>query len=400
MMKRVLITIIVSCALAISTNAQTMHSILFTNMEEQGRQADRTAELQQMTEFCNTIAESLGYAHDLRRHSGSEFTSVMLEREIASLRVADGDIVLLYYAGHGCNWDDDDWPHMALLDKQYWESTAYSKLKAVSGNAKLTLCISSCCNMDSEGRRKERGYGKYSSIDAEKVRKLFTGFSGRRAIIASSSIRGQYSYSWSSGSTLGSIYTISLRKTITEAVSGESDTELTWEGIFEATKKQTLAYTEGKQLPQYKIENNQQAQVATQPKVVQQNAGSATFENVWVEHNKVLNGVTCMAIHAKFKTHYMNEQGGRLVAFFDSPKGTGLPDTNGLYKSSNGTVCVSTHFGSHYEHSLFADKELVIPNTEIHSKQGENTYYIRLFIYDYKQNKYIAHSDFIAFTME
>lgn len=398
-MKRYIFASIIFCALAINVTAQTMHSILFANMEEQGRQADRTAELQQMTEFCNTIANALGFTHDLRRHSGKEFTSVMLEKEISSLNVSKGDVVLLYYAGHGCNWDDDDWPHMALLDKQYWETTAFNKLKAVSGNAKLTLCISSCCNMDSEGRRKERGYN-YSLVNADRVRKLFTGFSGKRSIIASSSIRGQYSYSWSSGNTLGSIYTISLRKTIMEAVSGESDAELTWEGIFEATKKQTLAYTEGKQLPQYKIEENSNTRITTQPKVVQQNNASASIEDVWIEHNKELNGVPCMAIHTKFKTHYMNEQGGMLVAFFDCPKGIGLPDTNGLYKSTNGKVCVSSQFGSHYEHSLFADKELVIPNTEIHPKQGENTYYVRVCVYDYKQNKYIAYSDYTAFIME
>lgn len=70
----------------------------------------------------------------------------------------------------------------------------------------------------------------------------------------------------------------------------------------------------------------------------------------------------------------MNEQGGMLVAFFDSPKGVGLPDTNGLYKSSSGTVCVASQFESYYEHAVFEDKELVIPNTEIHPKQGSNTY--------------------------
>ena len=31
--------------------AQTMHSILFVNMEEQGREADRTSEMEQMTAF-------------------------------------------------------------------------------------------------------------------------------------------------------------------------------------------------------------------------------------------------------------------------------------------------------------------------------------------------------------
>ena len=49
-------------------------------MEEQGRENDRTAELKQMTDFCTSIADALDFSHDLRFHSGSEFTSTMLEK--------------------------------------------------------------------------------------------------------------------------------------------------------------------------------------------------------------------------------------------------------------------------------------------------------------------------------
>lgn len=379
-------------------SAQTMHSILFTNMEEQGREADRTAELRQMTDFCTSIAKALDFHHDLRRHSGSEFTSTMLEKEFSSLNVQEGDVVLSYYAGHGCNWDDDDWPHMAFLDKQYWESTAFSKLKSVSEKAKLLLCISSCCNMDSEGRKREKQ--QYTSLDKRKAKELFLGFEGKKAIIASSSIRGQYTYSWSSGPMLGSIYTISLRKTINEALSGNSNSSLTWENIFEATKVQTLAYTEGKQLPQYKIENNKARSIAITPTPIQKTqAAHASIDKIWIEHNKWHNDVKCMEIHAKLTTHFMDNEGGRLVALFECPQGIALKDVNNNYRTVDGQVSVGADFGSHYEHATYSDIVLIIPNKEIHAVQGKENYYIILGVYDYHQKKYIQFSDYTNFVM-
>ena len=397
-MRHKVLTITVCLFLVNVACGQTMHSILFTNMEEQGREKDRTAELKQMTEFCTSIADALDFSHDLRCHSGSEFTSTMLEKEIAALNVQEGDVVLFYYAGHGCNWDDDDWPHMALLDKQYWETTAFSKLKSVSEKAKLLLCISSCCNMDSEGRRREKQ--QYSALNKEKAKKLFLGFEGKKAIIASSSIRGQYTYSWSSGSRLGSIYTISLRKTVNEALDGTANTELTWDAIFEATKKQTLAYTNGKQLPQYKIEINKPRNITVTPTSTPKvQAASASIEEIWIEHNKVHNDVKCMEIHAKLTTHYMDNEGGRLVALFDSPKGTALRDANNNYRTVDGQVSVGTDFGSHYEHAKYSDIVMIIPNSEIHAINGQKDYFIKLGVFDYHQEKYIRFSDYVKFTM-
>ncbi|NPD92835.1 caspase family protein [Xylanibacter muris] len=367
-------------------------------MEEQGREKDRTAELKQMTEFCSSIADALDFSHDLRCHSGSEFTSTMLEKEISSLNVQEGDIVLFYYAGHGCNWDDDDWPHMTLLDRQYWETTVFSKLKNVSGKAKLLLCISSCCNMDSEGRRRERQ--QYSTLDKEKTKKLFLGFEGKKAIVASSSIRGQYTYSWSSGPMLGSIYTISLRKTINEALNGTTNTELTWDAIFESTKNQTLVYTNGKQLPQYKIEINKPRNITiTQVSTSKAQTANASIEEIWIEHNKMHNDVKCMEIHAKLITHYMDDKGGRLVALFESPKGTALKDMNNNYRTVDGQVSVGTDFGSHYEHAKYSNIIMIIPNSEIHAVKGQKDYFIRLGIYDYHQKKYIQFSDYIRFSL-
>lgn len=375
-----------------------MHSILFANMKEQGREADRTAEMKNMTKFCCDIADALGYTHDLRTHSDTEFTSTVMEKEISSLNVRQGDIVILYYAGHGCNWDDDDWPHMALSDRQYWQTTAYNKLKKVCGNAKLTLCIASCCNMDSEGERRQNDQFGYAVIDKEKVRKLFTGFTGNRSIIMSSSIRGQYTYSWGSGSRLGSIFSISLRDEIYDAIMGVKPTPLTWEAIKEATIRQTLAYTDGKQRPQMVIEDNKKTVIGNaQQRTTTISTPKAEILSTWLEHDVWINGRVYMAIHFKMKTHYMNDYGGMAVAFIQSPKGVYVKDTNGLYRTSDGSVCTYDNFGSHYDHSIFNDYKLLIPVDELHMKKGKNDYYAIVYIFDNKTQKYIANGEYVTF---
>ena len=115
-MKRYIFLLVLVLNITI-TNAQTMHSLLFSNMKEPGRELDRTAEMNNMKNFCSEMASALGYSHDLRTHSDSEFKSTVFEQELTSIDVKEGDIVLFYYAGHGCNWDDDDWPHMCFLDR-------------------------------------------------------------------------------------------------------------------------------------------------------------------------------------------------------------------------------------------------------------------------------------------
>jgi hypothetical protein len=373
-------------------------------MEETGRETDRTAEMNNMKSFCSEIASSLGYAYNQKTHSSNEFTTKMAEQDIANLHVQEGDIVVFYYDGHGCNWDDDEWPHMALLDSQYWESTAYMKLKEVSKKAKLVLCIASCCNMDSEGSKKA-GNAIFELMDANKVKELFTEFSGQLAIKVSASIRGQYSWSWTKGSNPGSIFSISFRESLRKAVATSANIPLTWETILDMTKTQTLAYTDNQQLPQYLIEKFESAVRKPQIKQVRQvqqqtsTQGEATIHEIRIEHNKILNGTKYMAIHVRFETHFLAEQGGQLVAFFEMPKGTGVLDKNGKYRTASGKVSVGLDFGSHYIHSSYADKVLMIPNYEIHPVVGENIYYVQVGVYDNLQKKYIAFSDYATFTM-
>ena len=386
-------------AFAMQLSAQTMHSIIFANMKEPGRERDRTAEMTNMSKFCKDMAGALGYKLELKQHSDTEFTQEMMEHDIASLKVKDDDIVILYYAGHGCNWDDDNWPHMALSDKQYWETTAYAKLREAAPKAKLTLCIASCCNMDTEGYKRERGeYG--GVMDPEKVKKLFTGFEDNMSIIMSSSLRGQYTYSWTTGNNPGSIFSISLRETIYDAVSSNGKTPLDWKSILDITKEKTKTITQGLQEPQYVIElTKASSKVATKKAAKQpETTPSAEISSTYITHNVKIAGISYMEIHVNFVTHNMDQYGGNIVAFFEQPQGVPLEDTNGQYCSQGGNVCTALSFGSHYKHSRFTDVKLYIPNSEIHMHQGKHKYYLRVMIFDNYSNTYIATGNYVTFT--
>lgn len=373
-----------------TAHAQTLHTIIFANKEEPNRGADRTAEFNNMASFCSEIANGLGYRHDLHCHSGKEFTSITAEREISNLQVSDGDIVIFYYDGHGCNWDDDAWPHMAFLDKQYWETTCYNKLKAACKNAKLTLLIAGCCNMDTEGQRRGRNR-QYSAMDRTKLRTLFVGFPGKISIKSSASRRGQYSYSITGGSTMGNVYAMNVRDAIRDATMASANKSLTWDAVMDEAAQgsynDTKGFEAGPQQPQHEIEKFKESpqQIPTSPSMrstpipTKPSTGAianAKFKRVSATGMKLKDG-GYVTILASFETNNMNEQGGRMVAFINDKEVRNID------------------FGTHYSHNTFSNKVVMIPADKVLSMANNGEAKIRVGIYDYKQKKYIAYSDYI-----
>lgn len=259
-MKKLLFVSILLATLTMQVSAQTLHSIIFVNKQEQGRQTDRTAEFNNMRAFCRELATTLGYSHDLRTHSGSEFTSTQMIRDIDGLAVDEGDIVILYYSGHGANLSGGYWPHMALSDRAYGSSTAYERLKNKCMKAKLVLCIAACCNKEVETRSSfSSSSSSSSSMNSSRVKQLFTGFDGKMSIMMSSSVKGQYSWSVTGGSRLGPIFTMSLRDVIHEAVRSGSSKSLEWNNLLSTVKERTNSWAKSldgspSQVPQYQID--------------------------------------------------------------------------------------------------------------------------------------------------
>ncbi len=244
-MKKIIFAIFIAL-MPFSIQAQTMHTIIMVNKEERNREVDRIADFNNMSAFFSQIAQTLGYKNNMKRYSGVNFKAANAIQAIESLNVSAGDIVVFYYSGHGANWDNDEWPHMAFLDRQFSETAIYNKLREKHANAKLILCISDCCNMDSEGARREKK--SYAGFDPLLTKKLFTDFEGHRSYEISASIRGQYSYS---DLKSGALFGIALREAMKMAMEGEIQPN--WVYVLEKAKALTLDLTNQAQMPQYKM---------------------------------------------------------------------------------------------------------------------------------------------------
>lgn len=393
------------------SSAQTLHAMIFSDMKEsEERGPDRAEEMKNVKDFCSRLAETVGYAKNIRTHSDNEFTSTQFLRDLETMSVGPEDVVIMVYNGHGCNWDDDDWPHMAFRDRQYWQTTAYDKMLEKCGDAKLMLCIACCCNMDSRGRA---GYAlEYDyDFDPNKTRQLLAGFPGKKKVMTSSSVRGQYSYSWVKGpnwrpgSKVGSIYGISLREAVAEVLSAKSNLKPTWENVFEIARKKTLDYTNQKQLAQFKIKNETKPlsagalrlKNAMRRSSAPSGPVAAKVSAVNLSKNLTVGDVPSLVIGVDFNIDNLSNDGGRAVAFLESPKGAGVKDTNGRFCTSNGKVAVGKDFGTRRASSSFKDFQLVIPMDELHIPDPSKPHYIRVGIYDYASKKYIAWSDYAVF---
>ena len=128
------------------------------------------------------------------------------------------------------------------------------------------------------------------------------------------------------------------------------------------------------------------------------NAQTATVNKIWLEHGAVQNNVKGLKVHVSFDVEQMKGRNGKVIAYFDSPKGTGVKDKNGRYCTTSGTVCTSEQFCPRYEASTYSDFTVFIPNEELHLYPGKRDYYCRAFILDVESDEFLANSDFVSFS--
>ncbi len=257
-MGKVFLLFFVVC-FGLNLSAQTMHTLIFINEEEAGRQTDRRADMRKMKEFITDVASRIGYRNDLRTHSGSEFTTQMVDSELNSLNVEFNDIVIFYYHGHGGNYSNNNaeikWPNMSLLDKSLPHTDVQANLEEKCAPAKLVLCIADCCN--SFVYKQNPQVNTMETRFNDNIKKLFTGFSGQKFIMISASKPGQYGWSASTGSIFGDYFRGAIN------YYSETTSNPTWENVLSKAQYDTKSHNaRGGHVsePQYEIFNKSQRQ--------------------------------------------------------------------------------------------------------------------------------------------
>lgn len=127
-------------------------------------------------------------------------------------------------------------------------------------------------------------------------------------------------------------------------------------------------------------------------------AQSVVINNKWIEHDVTQNGVKGMKIHIDFNAKNMKGRKGDVIVYFEYPKGTGLKDLNGRYRTKNGNVCVSEYFTPKYDNSHYSDFIIFMPIDEIHMKKGKLTYYCDIRIQDTSTGKFLNGNTYLSFT--
>lgn len=108
--------------------------------------------------------------------------------------------------------------------------------------------------------------------------------------------------------------------------------------------------------------------------------GSITF--LRFEHNKIVDGVKCLSMHFKVNAKGMKGRQVKVVTYVEHPKGTGVPDLNSRYYTTDGKVSASGTGNATYDDSLWSDFVVNLPNDEIHPLSGNRTYYIKAVLWD------------------
>ena len=126
---------------------------------------------------------------------------------------------------------------------------------------------------------------------------------------------------------------------------------------------------------------------------------SASIEKIWLEHNVTENGETGLRVHSKINLVDVLNHKMDIIAYFDSPAGTGILDNNGRYRAANGVVATSTSVNNVNAYGYFDDLVQFIPYSELQQEYDNPNMACHIFVHDYTVGSVLAQSEFVSFSL-
>jgi len=97
---------------------------------------------------------------------------------------------------------------------------------------------------------------------------------------------------------------------------------------------------------------------------------SASFKQVWVDHNIMESGIKGMRIHVKFTAYGMRNLNSYLAIYFMDSDGDYLKDKNGKFASASDDVAVYREITPAYDPAEFNDLTVFMPYAELELPSG------------------------------
>lgn len=247
-MIRCVFFIIVYIFCAIGAMSQTIHFIMFADTEEQEA---RATNLETLRYFQNTFIRNIknysGRTVSANYYFGyANYTKEKLKSVISELQANSDDIIFFFYAGHGYNDGNNQYPCLALgrdgdnVPKRSIPMIDVYNLLDQKPHRLLLVVAESCNEEYITQPRYGNGGGIFgpSQISQEKMKTLFNQTGN---YIASSSIKGQ-----SSNFIKGDrgFFTAAFCASLLKVVSVNCTDSPTWENVFSRTTSATTKAVE------------------------------------------------------------------------------------------------------------------------------------------------------------
>lgn len=247
--------------ICLSSSAQTIHSIIFTDTQDESIGIAAKASHDYYSTFMCTIETCLGNSYHPAYVDRSEYkcNKTNLLQTLNNLSCEENDIVIFIYIGHGARGlkDSSNFPQMCFAvpyGSRYRNREDYYPLENVRDlimkkNPRFCLVIGDCCN----------SYDPYLSTKPsitvamamsnddirrrgeEVIKKLFLTKKG--SVIITASIKGEYGWCVTRGERIGMLLERNLNDVFQDIKDGKTSYS-TWEELLSTIKNNTYRFSQ------------------------------------------------------------------------------------------------------------------------------------------------------------